>query len=243
MSAKGDLLVAPIGTMQQTTEKNVHTMTRLVIFDLDGTLLDTIGDLAAACDAALERNGLPGHTLAEYRRFVGNGILRLVERAIPVPLRTPERVAAVRADFIPYYTAHIDLHTRPYPGIPELLDELAGRGTALAVASNKYQQGTEKLIRRFFPDIPFLVVRGQRPGIPLKPDPAVVDEIRTLTGFAARETLLVGDSAVDVETARRGGVRSVGVTWGFRPREELVAASPDRLVDTPAGVLTALETL
>lgn len=216
-------------------------MTRLVIFDLDGTLLDTIGDLAAACDAALERNGLTGHTLAEYRRFVGNGILRLVERAIPEPLRTPERVAAVRADFIPYYTAHIDLHTRPYPGIPELLTRLAGQGTVLAVASNKYQQGTEKLVRRFFPDIPFLAVRGQRPGIPLKPDPAVVEEIRALAGAAASETLFVGDSAVDVETARRAGVRSVGATWGFRPREELTAAAPFLIADTPDQVLTALD--
>lgn len=135
---------------------------------------------------ALERNGLPGHTPQEYRSFVGNGILRLVERAIPEQLRTPERIAAVRADFIPYYTAHIDRHTRPYDGVPQLLHELARRGTKLAVASNKYQEGTEKLVRRFFPAIPFTAVRGQRPGIPLKPDPGVADEIRRLAGSPGR---------------------------------------------------------
>ena len=216
-------------------------MIKLVIFDLDGTLLDTLGDLAAACDVALERNGLPGHTPQEYRSFVGNGILRLVERAIPEQLRTPERIAAVRADFIPYYTAHIDRHTRPYDGVPQLLHELARRGTKLAVASNKYQEGTEKLVRRFFPAIPFTAVRGQRPGIPLKPDPGVADEIRRLAGVAPKETLFVGDSGVDIETARRAGVRSVGVTWGLRPRRELEQAGAQRLADTPADVLAALD--
>ena len=120
--------------------------TSLVIFDLDGTLLDTIGDLAVACNAVLGVRGLPQHTYEEYCHFVGNGILRLVERALPEPLRTPETVAAVRADFVKYYTEHIDAHTRPYDGIPELIAELARRGVALAVASNKFQAGTEKLI-------------------------------------------------------------------------------------------------
>ena len=153
--------------------------TELVIFDLDGTLLDTIGDLAAACDAVLAARGLPQHTYEEYCHFVGNGILRLVERALPEPLRTPELVESVRADFVRYYTAHIDIHTKPYPGIPELLAELTRRGIRVAVASNKFQAGTEKLIRLFFPEIPFAAVFGQRPGVPLKPDPAVVGEIRT----------------------------------------------------------------
>ena len=125
--------------------------TSLVIFDLDGTLLDTIGDLAVACNAVLGVRGLPQHTYEEYCHFVGNGILRLVERALPEPLRTPETVAAVRADFVKYYTEHIDAHTRPYDGIPELIAELARRGVALAVASNKFQAGTEKLVGLFFP--------------------------------------------------------------------------------------------
>ena len=125
--------------------------------------------------------------------------------------------------------------------MPQLLHELARRGTKLAVASNKYQEGTEKLVRRFFPAIPFTAVRGQRPGIPLKPDPGVADEIRRLAGVAREETLFVGDSGVDIETARRAGVRSVGVTWGFRPRRELEQAGAQRLADTPADVLAALD--
>ena len=147
--------------------------TELVIFDLDGTLLDTIGDLAVACNACLALRGLPQHTYEDYCHFVGNGIMRLVERALPEPLRTPENVALVRADFVKYYTAHIDCHTRPYDGIPELLRELARRGVRLAVASNKFQAGTEKLIREYFPRIEFVAVRGNRDGVPLKPDTAI----------------------------------------------------------------------
>ena len=144
--------------------------TELVIFDLDGTLLNTIGDLAVSCNAVLALRGLPQHSYEEYCHFVGNGILRLVERALPEPLRTPENVALVRADFVKYYTEHIDTYTKPYPGIPELVADLARRGVRMAVASNKFQAGTEKLIRLFFPAAPFDVVFGQREGVPLKPE-------------------------------------------------------------------------
>ena len=135
--------------------------TKLMIFDLDGTLLDTIGDLAACCDHVLAARGLPLHTYEEYCGFVGNGVMRLVERALPEELRTPETVAAVRADFVAYYTEHIDRFTRPYEGIPELLRELVQRGVRLAVASNKFQIGTEKLVRIYFPSIRFDAVFGQ----------------------------------------------------------------------------------
>ena len=129
--------------------------TGLVIFDLDGTLLNTIGDLAVACNAVLAMRGLPQHTYDEYCHFVGNGIMRLVERALPEELRTPYTVAAVRADFVKYYTEHIDVYTKPYEGIPELVAEIARRGIRIAVASNKFQAGTEKLIRLFFPGVEF----------------------------------------------------------------------------------------
>ena len=121
-------------------------MTRLAIFDLDGTLLNTIGDLAVSCNSGLALRGLPQHSYEDYCRFVGNGIMRLVERALPEALRTPYTVDAVRRDFVAYYLAHIDEHTLPYEGIPELLAELQRRGVRLAVASNKFQAGTEKLI-------------------------------------------------------------------------------------------------
>lgn len=214
--------------------------TELVIFDLDGTLLDTIGDLAVACNAVLAVRALPQHTYEEYCHFVGNGILRLVERALPESLRTPEYVARVRADFVTYYTEHIDVHTRPYAGIPELLSELVRRGIRVAVASNKFQAGTEKLIRLFFPGIPFAAVFGQRPGVPLKPDPAVVGEILARTGTAKERVLYVGDSGVDMQTAAAAGVRSAGVTWGFRGREELAEAGARQIVDRPEELLQAL---
>lgn len=210
--------------------------TQLVIFDLDGTLLDTIGDLAAACNAVLGAHGLPRHTDEAYRHFVGSGIMRLVERALPEELRTPETVAAVRADFVRYYTEHIDLLTRPYPGIPELIGELARRGIRLAVASNKFQAGTEKLVRRFFPRTAFAAVLGQRPDVPLKPDPAVLKEILAATGIGEERVLYVGDSGIDMLTAAAAGVRSVGVTWGFRTREELVASGAVHVADRPAEI-------
>ena len=205
--------------------------TRLAIFDLDGTLLDTIGDLAVACNTVLALRGLPQHSYAEYCGFVGNGIMRLVERALPEPLRTPENVALARADFVRYYTEHIDTYTRPYEGIPALLAELTRRGVRLAVASNKFQAGTEKLVARFFPDIRFVAVLGQREGVPLKPDPAVAEEILALTGVARREAFFVGDSGIDILTAKAAGIRSAGVAWGFRARAELEEAGADHLVE------------
>lgn len=216
-------------------------MTELVIFDLDGTLLNTIGDLAASCNTVLGAHGLPQHSYEAYCRFVGNGIMRLVERALPEAMRTPEMVAAVRRDFVTYYTEHIDIHTEPYDGIPELLDRLTAQGVRLAVASNKFQTGTEKLIRRFFPEVPFEVVLGQREGVPLKPDPAVVGEILGTTGTVRENVLYVGDSGVDMQTAAAAGIRSVGVTWGFRQRAELEEAGAWRIVDHPREILEALQ--
>ena len=215
-------------------------MTRLVIFDLDGTLLNTIGDLAVSCNAVLAMRGLPQHSYEDYCGFVGNGIMRLVERALPEPLRTEFTVSAVRRDFIDYYTANIDTYTRPYEGIPELVAELSKLGVALAVASNKFQAGTEKLIRRFFPDTEFAAVLGQRPDVPLKPDPAVVNEIVEVTGTAREDILYVGDSAVDMQTARAAGVRAVGCSWGFRARTELEAEAPFAIIDKPSQLLDLL---
>lgn len=215
-------------------------MKRLVIFDLDGTLLNTIGDLAASCNEVLARHSMPQHTYEEYCNFVGNGITRLVERAIPAELRNEETITSVRADFIDYYTAHIDTYTQPYDGITELLAQLAEQNIALAVASNKFQAGTEKLIVRFFPTIPFVAIYGQRKDIPLKPHLAVVEEILSQSGYAPSETLFVGDSAVDMQTAHKSGVRSVGCSWGFRSLEELEAESPYAIIDHPAKLMKLL---
>lgn len=205
---------------------------RLIIFDLDGTLLNTIGDLAVGCDHMLTLRGLPTHTYQEYCTFVGNGIMRLVERALPEHLRTPEYVAAARKDFVDFYIDNIDHKTVPYVGMVELVESLHRQGVKLAVASNKFQAGTEKLIRKFFPTIEFVEICGNREGVPLKPDTALVDMIIAKAGVERNRCTMVGDSAVDILTARNAGIRSVGVSWGFRSREELVEAGADHIADT-----------
>lgn len=156
-------------------------MTRLVIFDLDGTLLDTIDDLAASTNYALRRNGYPEHELAAYRYFVGNGVAKLIERALPEAERSAQNVERLRRDFVEYYTEHSADLTKPYTGIRETVSELGRRGIVRAVASNKYQAATEKLVAHFFGEETFRVVLGQREGIAPKPDPTIVRDILSRT--------------------------------------------------------------
>ena len=205
---------------------------KLIIFDLDGTLLNTIGDLAVGCDHMLSLRGLPTHTYEQYCSFVGNGILRLVERALPEELRTEEYVKAARKDFVEYYIDHIALKTIPYDGMTELVEELRQSGAKLAVASNKFQAGTEKLIRKFFPEVEWVEICGNREGVPLKPDTALVDLILDKAGVERKNCYMVGDSAVDILTAQNAGIHSIGVSWGFRSREELEQAGAEQIADT-----------
>ncbi len=210
---------------------------RLVIFDLDGTLLDTIGDLADACNHVMQAHGYPTHSTDEYRRFVGGGINKLIERALPPQLCDAGLAAELRPEFIEYYDAHIDRHTVPYPGITDLLRQLSNRGIMTAIASNKYIEGTRRLASVFFPHAGFIAVLGQRAGIPVKPDPHIVNEIMTIAGATPDRTLYVGDSGVDMQTASNAGVESVGVSWGFRPHEELVQYNAGHIVDSADRIL------
>ena len=212
-------------------------MKRLLIFDLDGTLLNTIADLAQSTNHALEKNGFPRHETDEYRFFVGNGINKLFERALPPEARTEENIRRIRTDFLPHYDEHNADYSRPYPGIPQLLRTLQDKGIRLAVASNKYHEATSKLIRRFFPDIRFTAVFGQRENVPTKPDPHVVHDILSTAHTERPDVLYVGDSGVDMQTARNAGVDAAGVTWGFRPRTELEAFHPRYIVDRPEEIL------
>lgn len=206
---------------------------KLVIFDLDGTLLNTIGDLAVCCNHILAARELPTHSFEQYCHFVGNGITRLVERALPEELRSAEYIASARKDFVAYYTEHIDNHTVPYNGVEELLQRLSDAGATLAVASNKFHAGTVKLIKRFFPNIEFAAIYGNRDGFPLKPDAAIISLIQTESGgFSGQNTYMVGDSGVDIQTAQAAKVHSVGVSWGFRAREELVENNAEYIADT-----------
>ena len=216
--------------------EKIHPMKRLVIFDLDGTLLNTIDDLGTAANVALKQAGYPTHPLAAYPYFVGNGVAKLIERALPEGERSPENVARITALFKEYYGTHATVHSRPYPGIPELLHRLADDGVRIAVASNKYNEATQEIVKHYFPDIPFAYIAGSKPGVPLKPDPSIGYEILGAVTTPKADVLYVGDSAVDMETARRACVTSCGVVWGFRPVEELRSAYANHIVATPEAV-------
>jgi len=281
-------------------------MTKLVIFDLDGTLLDTVEDLGNATNYALRMCGFPERPLKDYYQLVGRGIYNLfrsamqapesgkvslpdagnetvsvgvasvegnetvyvegnetvsVEVSAAVPVPNEAMVQKMASYFLPYYGEHMCDFTRPYKGIPEMLASLVAAGIQVALASNKYQEGAEKLIRRFFSDIPFMKVLGQREGQPIKPDPQVVFQImagapevgpqslptdkqpfdpvlgpQSLLSdrqpFAPEDVAYVGDSNVDMQTGLNAGVRTIGVTWGFRDRAELEAFHPFAVVDT-----------
>ena len=214
---------------------------RSVIFDLDGTLLNTISDLAHSTNHALEKNGFPGHPIEAYNFFIGNGINKLFERALPENEKTESNIVRLREVFLPYYDEHIMDYTEPYEGISDLLKTLQAKGFLLAVASNKYQSATEKLIKSFFPDISFAAILGQREGVPVKPDPSIVHDIFKITGMQPEETIYIGDSGVDMQTAANSGVASIGVTWGFRPREELEAAGAVFIAKNTSDVLKIIE--
>lgn len=172
--------------------------------------------------------------------MVGNGILRLVERALPEELRNAEYVAEARRDFLAFYIDHIDCYSRPYDGIRKVLQTLQDEGWTLAVASNKFDAGTKKLIGSFFPEIHFKAIYGNREGFPLKPDAALVELIMEECGATADTTFMVGDSGVDIQTAKAAGVRSVGCSWGFRSRAELEECGADTIVDRPLDLLQIL---
>ena len=230
--------------MRQNTahqKKNDEKMTRLIIFDLDGTLLDTREDIANACNYALRMCGCPERRLDEYNMLVGRGIYNLFRGALPEEKRTEEMVMEMKNHFVPYYNKHIDDCTRPYPGIIDMLDTLSDRGISFAIASNKYQEGTEALVAKYFGKYGFVRILGQREGKPIKPDPEIVKEAMSAApDVTVEDTVYCGDSDVDMQTGLNAGVRTIGVTWGFRTREELSAYNPWLLVENPAEIAEAL---
>ena len=217
-------------------------MKKLAIFDLDGTLLNTIKDLGEAVNYALDRNGFHTHSIASYPFFVGNGVKRLIERSLPEDERKKSSVVKqMLVDFKEYYNEHNTILTKPYEGIPELLYQLQEQGVQLAVASNKYQQATDKIINHFFPDINFVAVQGQSDDIPVKPDPSIVFMILAQARMPKQDTLFIGDSGIDMETARRACVDSVGVTWGFRPVKELVEYNANVIINRPQDIIPIIQ--
>ena len=218
----------------------------IIIFDLDGTLLNTIDDLGYACNVALEQTGYATHPIEDYPRMVGNGINNLIRRALPESERTEDNILRVRARFVPYYNMHNCDYTRPYEGMQALLATLKAQGHQLAVASNKYQAATEKIVEHFFPGV-FDVILGEREGIERKPNPQIVfdilDRLRLTEHRPATpdrtqtELLYVGDSLVDKETAENANAPFVACSWGFVSRKALTEAGVTRIVDRPEELL------
>ena len=205
------------------------------IFDLDGTLADSIGDIGAAMNHALEAHGHPPHTIADYLPMVGEGVRRLAERAVPKGLSS-ESVDRVLATYRARYAQALVVNTRAYAGIDALLASLVAKRVPLAVLSNKGEAFTRPIVASLFPNVPFVDVRGDREGVPRKPDPGAALELARALGHAANEVAFVGDTAVDMETARRAGMVGVGVLWGFRGRDELLGAGAKVLLPHPSDL-------
>jgi len=227
----------PISTLPwDILSDNITRMKTYVIFDLDGTLLNTIDDLANATNHALQELGYPTHGLWVYPSMVGNGVAKLIERALPQEARTEKVINDCLTAFKNYYNERCCDATTPYPGIPELLKELTAKGINLAVTSNKYNEAVEKIIGHYFPDANFRAVLGHVEGMQRKPDPSIVFKALSVCPTPKAEVMYVGDSGVDMETARRACVESVGVTWGFRPIVELQQNYADHIVSTPSQI-------
>lgn len=210
---------------------------RAVLFDLDGTLTDTLADIAAAMNRALGLHGLPPFPVDDYRYLVGDGAKKLAERAVRGRVDLQQ---AVLRDYQAYYETHNLVATRPYDGVPELLQALDSRGMRLCVLSNKPDADTRRVVRHFFPDVPFADVRGQREGVPVKPDPTAALDVARQLDIAPEAFLYLGDTAVDMRCARAAGMRPVGVLWGFRTAEELTASGAERLIQHPMALLDHL---
>lgn len=206
------------------------------LFDLDGTLVDSLGDIADAMNWALAAHGLPAHPEDAYRQFVGEGVVKLVERAVPAAHGAPLREAVLGA-YRDRYAERLLERTRPFPGIPALLEALAQDGLLLGVLSNKPDAPTQRLVAALFPGVPFRAVYGERAGVPRKPDPTAALALAAELGVAPAACAFVGDTPVDMGCARRAGMFALGVSWGFRPEPLLREAGADVVAHAAPEVL------
>ncbi len=209
-----------------------------VIFDLDGTLLDTLTDLAVAGNATLDHFGFPSHPVDAYRYFVGEGLKTLMQRIVPESSSTDEELALYMKKFVEIYSRNWNEQSAPYKGIPEMVSALSATGLQLAVLSNKPHDFTRVCVEAFFQDNPFAFVFGQREGVANKPDPAGALEIAEKMGLTPEELLYVGDTATDMQTGNSAGMKTIGVLWGFRDRQELEENKAWKIAATPAEVVS-----
>lgn len=212
-----------------------------IIFDLDGTLLDTITDLANAGNFVCEQMGWPQHSIEAYKKFVGNGIPMLVQRFSPAEYRQPQQLEQTLAAFHRRYAAHTTDCTYTYEGIPELVQQLSEKGIPMGVLTNKEQCFAEQILKQYFPSQPFSVIQGAVANFPPKPDPKALLFLLQQPAFAGKKILFVGDSDVDILTAHAAGLEACGVLWGFRDRAELSAAGAEHLVEHPSEIANLLE--
>lgn len=210
---------------------------KLIVFDLDGTLINSLEDLADSANWMLLQHGYPTHPVDAYRYFVGDGMRKLIERILPPEERNDVRIEQCKAEFVAYYTIHMEDKTVVYPGMIELLKELKDRGLKIAVATNKVHIAVAPLMAKYFPGIRFDSMIGQREGIPVKPHPQIMYDILKETGCQPSETLHVGDTATDMQLAHSAGVTPVGVLWGYRPLEELQEAGAKFIIEKPEELL------
>jgi phosphoglycolate phosphatase len=223
-------------------------MVKLIIFDLDGTLLNTLDDLADSTNHILQKHGFPTHETEAYKYFVGNGVAMLVRRALPKD--TPETTySEILDEFRNYYELHKEDKTAPYSGIIETLEKLQQKEILLSVATNKPHELLPDLMRHFFPTIKWAAVFGNRVGVPIKPEPQIVYDIINIIGkdeaclVSMNEILYVGDTAVDMETAKNAGITKVGALWGFRTKEELENADADYIIEKPQKLLKLIHSV
>jgi len=207
------------------------------IFDLDGTLLDTLQDLAAAVNYALRQNGMPEHSIDDIRHFVGNGVRKLIERSVTAGT-SASALSQVFADFRTYYMQHSQDSTRPYDGITEMLQELKKRGCKMAVVSNKMMAATQKLVTHFFPEIDVAIGENEAAGLRKKPAPDMVYEALQQLHAEAGTAVYVGDSDVDIQTAKNAGLPCISVLWGFRSKAFLVEHGAQQFATKPAELVT-----
>ena len=211
-------------------------MVKAVIFDLDGTLLDTLDDIHNVVNRVLQLNGLPSRTVLEVKAAVGRGVTELVRRLFPSGELSAKRVEKVASDIRETFLEHGTVLTKPYRGVAEMLDTLAGRGILLAVLTNKPQASAEKAVSVYLPDVPFRIVQGAMPGCPMKPESEIALKVILKLGTLPEETLVVGDSDVDMDTAKNAGLIAVGVSWGFRSVELLLQHGADVIVNDPMEI-------
>lgn len=214
---------------------------KAVIFDLDGTMLDTIRDIANPVNIVLQRYNFPTHDLTTFRDLIGNGIGQLVYRALPVEVAESTSYSTILNEVWTEYQQHLNKSTTPYDGIYELLNKLSDKGIVLNILSNKADEFMDEVVGKYFSDWDFKLVFGARYGVPLKPDPYSAFEIINELDIGASECIFIGDSDVDMQTANHAGIYAVGASWGFRSKSELLAHGADIVIDHPLELLRLFE--